>query len=125
MPPWCGWQPARLEVGWPFRGSPHPGAGRHETSPVRAREFRDRRVRRPGGLACPRRIVVPDSPPWPANRGAFPIMTQSSDSPGTPDRWLVLFLAALTYFTLYLHRYLLNYLQPPIKAAFDLTDEQV
>src|SRR5215218_1843255 len=52
-------------------------------------------------------------------------MAQSSDSAGTPDRWLVLLLAALSYFTLYLHRNLVNYLQPPIKGAFDVGDEQV
>jgi sugar phosphate permease len=52
-------------------------------------------------------------------------MAQSSDSPGTPDRWLVLLLAALSYFTLYLHRNLVNYLQPPIKEAFDVSDEQI
>jgi sugar phosphate permease len=53
------------------------------------------------------------------------IMAQPPTSAGTPDRWLVLFLAASSYFTLYLHRNLVNYLQPPIKAAFDVSDEQV
>src|SRR5262249_23522493 len=52
-------------------------------------------------------------------------MTQSSGSPGTPDRWLVLLLAALSYFILYLHRNLVNYLQPPIKDAFAVSDEQL
>src|SRR5438094_246734 len=52
-------------------------------------------------------------------------MAQSSGSSGTPDRWLVLLLAALSYFTLYLHRNLVNYLQPPIKEAFQVSDEQL
>jgi sugar phosphate permease len=52
-------------------------------------------------------------------------MAQPSDSPGTPDRWLVLALAALSYFTLYLHRNLVNYVQPPVKAAFGVSDEQL
>src|SRR5262249_6936151 len=58
-------------------------------------------------------------------RCCVPLMAQCSGSPGTPDRWLVLFLAALSYFTLYLHRNLVNYLQPPIKAAFGISDEQI
>src|SRR5262245_28833628 len=52
-------------------------------------------------------------------------MAQSSGSSGTPDRWLVLLLAALSYFTLYLHRNLVNYLQPPIKDTFQVSDEQL
>src|SRR5262249_50032960 len=52
-------------------------------------------------------------------------MAQPSGSPGTPDRWLVLLLAALSYFILYLHRNLVNYLQPPIKDAFAVSDEQL
>jgi sugar phosphate permease len=52
-------------------------------------------------------------------------MTRPSDSPGTPDRWLVLLLAALSYFTLYLHRNLVNYLQPPIKASLEASNEQI
>src|SRR5205809_405961 len=52
-------------------------------------------------------------------------MAPSPGSPGTPDRWLVLLLAALSYFTLYLHRNLVNYLQPPIKDAFHVSDEQL
>src|SRR6184192_2434487 len=52
-------------------------------------------------------------------------MAQSSGSPGTPDRWWVLLLAALSYFTLYLHRNLVNYVQPPLKDAFGVSDEQL
>src|SRR5262245_26086389 len=52
-------------------------------------------------------------------------MAQSPGSPGTPDRWLVLLLVALSYFTLYLHRNLVNYLQPPIKDFFDVSDERL
>jgi sugar phosphate permease len=52
-------------------------------------------------------------------------MAQPSPSPGTPDRWLVLTLAALSYFTLYLHRNLVNYLQPPLKASFAVSDERL
>src|SRR3954453_8256000 len=52
-------------------------------------------------------------------------MAQTSYSPGSPDRWLVLFLAALSYFTLYLHRSLVNYLQPPIQATFDVSNEAI
>ena len=48
-------------------------------------------------------------------------MTKSSGSSGTPDRWLILLLVALSYFTLYLHRNLVNYLQPPIKDAFGVS----
>src|SRR5262245_47918997 len=52
-------------------------------------------------------------------------MAQPPGSSGTPDRWLVLLLAALSYFTLYLHRNLVNYLQPPIRDTFDVSDEQL
>jgi MFS family permease len=47
------------------------------------------------------------------------------DSPGTPDRWLMLALVSLAYFTLYLHRSLLGYLQPPVRADLHLDDEQL
>lgn len=44
---------------------------------------------------------------------------------GAPDRWLVLILLSLDYFVLYLHRNLINYLQPPLIADLDLTDTQL
>ena len=57
----------------------------------------------------------------PADRLEPPLL----DSPGTPDRWLVLLLVAATYFMLYLHRSVLNSVQPPLIADLKLTDEQV
>ncbi len=48
--------------------------------------------------------------------------TVPSDSPGTPDRWLVLALVAGSYFTFYLHRNLINYLQRPLITDLDLSD---
>ena len=44
---------------------------------------------------------------------------------GTPDRWFVLSLLALDYFTLYLHRNLINYLQPPIESDLGLSETQL
>ncbi len=44
---------------------------------------------------------------------------------GTSDRWFVLSLLAVNYFTLYLHRNLINYLQPPIKSELHLTETQL
>jgi len=44
---------------------------------------------------------------------------------GTPDRWFVLSLVALNYFTLYLHRNLIGYVQPSLLAELPLTDAQV
>ncbi len=44
---------------------------------------------------------------------------------GTPDRWFVLSLLAVNYFTLYLHRNLINYLQPALIADLKLTDTEL
>ena len=35
-------------------------------------------------------------------------------SPGTPDRWYLLSYVATTYFTIYAHRNLINYIQPSL-----------
>ena len=48
-----------------------------------------------------------------------------AEGPGTPARWFMLALLALAYFTLYLHRSLLGYLQPPLRADLHLNDEQL
>src|SRR5688500_9830382 len=47
------------------------------------------------------------------------------DSPGTPDRWLVLFLVALSSFNLYLQRSLVNYVQPPLARELDVTLDEL
>jgi MFS family permease len=46
------------------------------------------------------------------------------DSPGTPDRWLVLTLAALDYFILYAHRSLIAYVKRPLLGELGLNEEQ-
>ncbi len=46
-------------------------------------------------------------------------------SPGTPDRWQMLTLVALNYFTLYAHRHVINYFHPPLKADLGLSDFQI
>ncbi len=53
--------------------------------------------------------------------GVGRIANPSYDSPGTPDRWLVLALVAGSYFTFYLHRNLINYLQRPLMTDLDLS----
>jgi sugar phosphate permease len=47
------------------------------------------------------------------------------NSPGTPDRWRALALVAVCYFVFYLHRSLVSYVQPPLKAELGLTDTQL
>ena len=47
------------------------------------------------------------------------------DSPGTSDRWQMLTLVSLNYFTLYVHRHLINYFQPPLKHDLNLSDFQI
>lgn len=49
----------------------------------------------------------------------------AADSYGTPDRWFVLSLVSLNYFTLYLHRSLLSYIQPSLVAELGLSDAQL
>ena len=47
------------------------------------------------------------------------------ETAGTPDRWFVLCLLSVNYFTIYLHRNLINYLQPALIAELKLTDTQL
>src|SRR5438128_2292010 len=47
-----------------------------------------------------------------------------ADSPGTPERWLVLTLVALDYFILYAHRQILGYLKKPLMDELHLDSEQ-
>ena len=44
---------------------------------------------------------------------------------GRSDRWFLLTLVALNYFTIYLHRNLLNYVQIPLQEGLDLTETQI
>src|SRR5262249_603787 len=50
--------------------------------------------------------------------------TAATDSPGTPDRWLVLTLLALDYFILYTHRSLLAYLKKPLLDELHLNPDE-
>ena len=43
-----------------------------------------------------------------------------ADSPGTRDRWFILALVASNYFTIYLHRNLINYIQPSLLLSVAL-----
>ena len=43
-----------------------------------------------------------------------PPLTGDDTSPGTPDRWYLLSYVATTYFTIYAHRNLINYIQPSL-----------
>ncbi|MEE3371394.1 MAG: MFS transporter [Planctomycetota bacterium] len=47
------------------------------------------------------------------------------DDHGTHDRWFILSLLFVNYFTLYAHRYVLNYIQPPIREELGLSDSQL
>ena len=49
----------------------------------------------------------------------------SWDDRGTHDRWFVLSFLALDYFVLYLHRNVINYVQPPLEADLHLTQTDV
>ena len=44
---------------------------------------------------------------------------------GTSDRWFVLFVLALNYFVLILHRGVINFIQPPLKLELGLSDGQI
>jgi sugar phosphate permease len=44
---------------------------------------------------------------------------------GTSDRWFVLFVLALNYFVLILHRSVINFIQPPLKLELGLSDGQI
>ena len=58
-------------------------------------------------------------------RGMLQHDLNSSSEYGTPDRWWILVFVALDYFILYLHRNLINYIQPPLKAELQLDDVQL
>lgn len=47
------------------------------------------------------------------------------DDRGTHDRWFILSLLFVNYFTLYTHRYVLNYIQPPIRDELGLSELQL
>ncbi len=47
------------------------------------------------------------------------------DDRGVHDRWFILSLLFVNYFTLYMHRYILNYIQPPIRAELGLSEFQL
>ena len=47
------------------------------------------------------------------------------DDRGVHDRWFILSLLFVNYFTLYMHRYILNYIQPPICAELGLSEFQL
>ena len=47
------------------------------------------------------------------------------DDRGAHDRWFILSLLFVNYFTLYMHRYILNYIQPPIRAELGLSEFQL
>ncbi len=49
----------------------------------------------------------------------------SADEFSSAQRWFVLGLVSLDYFVLYLHRSLVNYVQPPLIADLQLTDTQL
>lgn len=48
-----------------------------------------------------------------------------SNDYGVHDRWFILSLLFVNYFTLYTHRYVINYVQPPIRDEFGLSDLQL
>src|SRR5262245_15653960 len=48
----------------------------------------------------------------------------AADSPGTPERWLVLYLVAADYLLLYGQRSLIGFLKRPLMADLNLQDDQ-
>ncbi|MCH8244073.1 MAG: MFS transporter [Planctomycetes bacterium] len=59
-----------------------------------------------------------------------PPETSDTAGPGTRDRWFMLALVASNYFTIYLHRNLVNYIQPALKEPIEqgglgLTDFEI
>jgi MFS family permease len=48
----------------------------------------------------------------------------SADSPGTPDRWLVLTIVSLDYVVLYVHRSMLGFLKEPMSNGLGLSPDQ-
>ena len=51
--------------------------------------------------------------------------TASIGAHGPPDRWFVLSLLSVNYFTLLLHRMVLGFIQPPLIEDLQLTDTEV
>ncbi len=49
----------------------------------------------------------------------------SASDYGTSDRWFVLLWLALDYFVLYLHRNVINFVQPPLKDELQISDSQI
>ena len=49
----------------------------------------------------------------------------AADTDGAADRWFVLALVSLNYFTLYLHRNLLSYIQPSLVSELGFSDTQL
>lgn len=52
-------------------------------------------------------------------------LPRNVDDYGVQDRWFILSLLFINYSTLYTHRYVINYVQPPIQAEFGLTEFQL
>lgn len=51
--------------------------------------------------------------------------TTSKHPYGPPDRWFILLLVALNYFTLILHRQVIAYILPPLQGELGLTETQI
>src|SRR5215469_18792895 len=51
-------------------------------------------------------------------------ISQAADSPGTPDRWLVLTIVSLDYVVLYVHRSMLGFLKEPMSNGLGLSPDQ-
>lgn len=48
------------------------------------------------------------------------------NEPSDPsDRWFILLLVSLNYFTIYLHRQVINFVLPPLKVELDLSEAQL
>ena len=56
----------------------------------------------------------------------LPVKTrrQISDA-GAHDRWFILSLLFLNYFVIYAHRYIINYIQDPLRKELDLSETQL
>ena len=51
--------------------------------------------------------------------------TTATNSPGTSDRWLILALVSLDYFTLYIHRKVINFIQPALREDLGVSDLEI
>lgn len=54
-----------------------------------------------------------------------PELALAKNAHGIPDRWFILSLLAINYFTLYLHRNLIQYVQPPLVEELGVSDTQL